>query len=69
VAVHGEGVLETFLGLVGVCHEMLDHDQGLSARLGLSKSAFLDEVRRCFTSPTPPAAQALAKIVLKSGGA
>ncbi len=73
----GEGVVETFLGAVALLYESCDREQGLSARLGLSRAAFLDELRRCFTAPPPLPAHgaegvrtptAVARIDLKSGG-
>lgn len=76
VAVSGEGVVETFLGATALLYETLDREQGLSARLGLSRQSFLDEVRRCFTAPPPLPAQlppqhhapvAVARIGIKSG--
>jgi signal recognition particle receptor subunit beta len=84
IAVSGEGVIETFLGMVGLVHETLDREQGLSARLGLPRQAFLEEVRRCFIDPPPlPAPQPpgpapspesrggvpVGKLQVKSGGA
>jgi hypothetical protein len=53
VAVRGEGVAETFLGMVSLLHESLDREQGLSALLGLSRAEFVEAVRRCFAQPPP----------------
>lgn len=51
VATRGEGVVETFVGLAGLLYETLDREQGLSARLGLPRGAFIEELRRCFDLP------------------
>lgn len=52
-AVSGVGVLETFVGVLALLHETLDREHGLSARLGLSRLAFLEEVRGCLHDPPP----------------
>ena len=52
-ATTGEGVVETFLGLCALLHETLDREQGLSARLGLSRQAFLEELRGVLRDPPP----------------
>jgi signal recognition particle receptor subunit beta len=53
VAVRGEGVAETFLGMVSLLHESLDREQGLSALLGQSRAEFVEAVSRCFAQPPP----------------
>ena len=73
-ATSGEGVVETFLGLVALLHETLDREQGLSARLGLPRQAFLEEVRSVLRDapPLPPPSnelrtpQAVARLKLAS---
>ena len=59
VAATGEGVVETFLGAAALLYERVDREQGLSARLGLSRQEFIEELRRCFTLPPPPPALSL----------
>jgi signal recognition particle receptor subunit beta len=51
VAVRGEGVLETFLGLVSLTFENIDKVYHLSDKLGLDRRAFVEEVRRCLVDP------------------
>jgi mutual gliding-motility protein MglA len=51
VAVRGEGVLETFLGLVSLTFDNIDRVYHLSDKLGLDKRGFVDEVRRCLVDP------------------
>jgi len=53
VAVRGEGVVETFLGLVDLTYDQIDKHYLLSEKLGLSRRAFMDEVRRCLVDPPP----------------
>ena len=47
VAVRGEGVVETFLGLVDLTFEQIDKHYLLSDKLGLDRRQFVEEVRRC----------------------
>ena len=61
VAVRGEGVVETFLGLVDLTYEQIDKVYLLSQKTGLDRRAFLEEVRRCLVDPPqigPPPAPA-----------
>lgn len=51
VAVRGEGVLETFLGLVSLTFAKIDKVYQLSDKLGLDQRAFVEEVRRCLVDP------------------
>src|SRR6266446_3488612 len=51
VAVQGEGVVETFLGLVEITFEQIDKIYLLSQKIGLDRRAFVDEVRRCLVDP------------------
>src|SRR4051812_9329929 len=51
VAVRGEGVVETFLGLVDLTFEQIDKHYLLSDKLGLDRQKFVDEVRRCLVDP------------------
>jgi len=51
VAVQGEGVVETFLGLVELTFEQIDKIYLLSQKIGLDRRAFVDEVRRCLVDP------------------
>ena len=51
MAVRGEGVVETFLGLVDLTFEQIDKNYLLSEKLGLDRHGFLDEVRRCLVDP------------------
>ena len=51
VAVRGEGVVETFLGLVDLTFEQIDKHYLLADKLGLDRRSFVDEVKRCLTSP------------------
>jgi hypothetical protein len=51
VAVRGEGVLETFLGLVELTFEQIDKVYLLSQKIGLDRRAFVEEVRRCLVNP------------------
>jgi hypothetical protein len=51
VAVRGEGVVETFLGLVELTFEQIDKVYLLSQKIGLDRRAFVDEVRRCLVNP------------------
>ena len=53
VAVRGEGVVETFLGLVELTFEHVDKVYMLSQKVGLDRRAFVDEVRRCLVDPPP----------------
>jgi signal recognition particle receptor subunit beta len=53
VAVRGEGVVETFLGLVDLTFEQIDKVYLLTAKLGLDRREFVDEVRRCLVDPPP----------------
>jgi hypothetical protein len=46
VAVRGEGVMETFHGLLQVAYRTLDKQHGIGARLGLSEAEFLKGVFR-----------------------
>src|SRR6267142_1194059 len=51
VAVRGEGVVETFLGLVELTFEQIDKVYLLSQKIGLGRRAIVDEVRRCLVDP------------------
>jgi mutual gliding-motility protein MglA len=51
VAVRGEGVVETFLGLVDLTYEQVDKTYQVSQKIGLDRRAFLDEVRKCLVDP------------------
>jgi signal recognition particle receptor subunit beta len=51
VAVRGEGVVETFLGLVDLTYEQIDKHYLLSEKLGLDRQQFVEEVRRCLVDP------------------
>ncbi len=53
VAVRGEGVVETFLGLVDLTFDKIDKHYLLSDKLGLDRRAFVDEVRRCLVDAPP----------------
>ena len=57
VAVRGEGVVETFLGLVELTFDQIDRTYLLGEKLGLDKATFVEEVRRCLVdsgSGNPP---------------
>src|SRR5438477_12531195 len=55
VAVRGEGVVETFLGLVDLTFEQIDKHYLLSDKLGLDRRQFVEEVRRCLVdAPSMP---------------
>jgi hypothetical protein len=58
VAVRGEGVVETFLGLVELTFEQIDRVYQLSQKMGLDRRAFVEELRKCLLDPP----------VLKAGG-
>lgn len=58
VAVSGEGVVETFLGLVDLTFARSDQTYMLADKLGLTREAFLDEVRRCLNQAPSRAAAA-----------
>jgi signal recognition particle receptor subunit beta len=63
IAVRGEGVVETFLGLVELTFEQIDKHYLLTEKLGLDRQKFVDEVRRCLVDspgvePTPSPAGA-----------
>ena len=47
IAVRGEGVVETFLGLVDLTFGQIDKHYLLSDKLGLDRRQFVEEVRRC----------------------
>src|SRR6266446_660786 len=51
VAVQGEGVVETFLGLVEMTFDHVDKVYQLSQKIGLDRQAFVDELRRCLVDP------------------
>ena len=51
VAVRGEGVVETFLGLVDMTYDQIDKHYMLSEKLGLDRHQFMEEVRRCLVDP------------------
>jgi signal recognition particle receptor subunit beta len=51
VAVRGEGVVETFLGLVDLTFGQIDKTYLLSQKIGLDRRAFVEEVRRCLVDP------------------
>jgi signal recognition particle receptor subunit beta len=51
VAVRGEGVVETFLGLVDLTFEQIDKTYLLSQKIGIDRRAFVEEVRRCLVDP------------------
>ncbi len=51
VAVRGEGVVETFLGLVEMTFDHVDKVYQLSQKIGLDRQAFVDELRRCLVDP------------------
>ena len=53
VATRGEGVVETFLGLASLVYATLDEEQGLTASVGLSPDAFIEELRAAFIEPPP----------------
>ncbi|MCA1828913.1 MAG: hypothetical protein LC689_18475 [Myxococcales bacterium] len=53
VAVRGEGVVETFLGLVDLTFEQIDKHYLLSDKLGLDRRQFVEEVRRCLVDAPP----------------
>jgi signal recognition particle receptor subunit beta len=53
IAVRGEGVVETFLGLVDLTFEQIDKVYQLSEKLGLDRRSFVEEVRRCLVDPPP----------------
>ncbi len=53
IAVRGEGVVETFLGLVDLTFEQIDRVYLLSDKLGLDRRSFVEEVRRCLVDPPP----------------
>ncbi len=53
VAVRGEGVVETFLGLVELTFDKIDKHYLLSDKLGLDRRQFVDEVRRCLVEAPP----------------
>jgi signal recognition particle receptor subunit beta len=53
IAVRGEGVVETFLGLVDLTFEQIDRVYLLSDKLGLDRHSFVEEVRRCLVDPPP----------------
>jgi signal recognition particle receptor subunit beta len=53
IAVRGEGVVETFLGLVDLTFEQIDRVYLLSNKLGLDRRSFVEEVRRCLVDPPP----------------
>jgi mutual gliding-motility protein MglA len=54
IAVRGEGVLETFLGLVDMTYDQIDKHYLLSEKLGLDRRRFMEEVRRCLVDPPEP---------------
>jgi mutual gliding-motility protein MglA len=54
VAVRGEGVVETFLGLVDLTFTQIDKTYLLSQKIGLDRRAFVEEVRRCLVDPPVP---------------
>src|SRR3954469_14242998 len=53
VAVRGEGVVETFLGLVDLTFEQIDRVYQLSQKIGLDRRAFVEELRKCLLDPPP----------------
>src|SRR3954467_6589352 len=53
VAVRGEGVVETFLGLVDLTFEQIDKVYMLSQKIGLDRRAFVEELRKCLLDPPP----------------
>jgi hypothetical protein len=53
IAVRGEGVVETFLGLVDLTFGQIDRVYLLSDKLGLDRRQFVEEVRRCLVDPPP----------------
>ena len=70
VAIRGQGVIETFLGLTSLVHAALDRAEGVFTRVGLPLAAFDQELRASFTDlpgdlPTPTAVQR----ALKTGAA
>jgi signal recognition particle receptor subunit beta len=62
VAVRGEGVVETFLGLVERTFDQIEKNYHLTEKLGVDRRNFVEEVRRCLVDPPvasePPEAQA-----------
>jgi signal recognition particle receptor subunit beta len=62
VAVRGEGVVETFLGLAERTFDQIDRNYQLKEKLGVDRHHFVDELRRCLVDPPrdggAPAAQA-----------
>ena len=66
VAIRGQGVIETFLGLTSLVHASLDRAEGVFQRVGLPLAAFDQELRASFTDlpeglPTPTAVQRALK--------
>jgi signal recognition particle receptor subunit beta len=53
IAVRGEGVVETFLGLVDLTIDKIDKHYLLSDKLGLDRRVFVEEVRRCLVDAPP----------------
>jgi hypothetical protein len=51
VAVRGEGVVETFLGLAELTFDHVDKVYQLSQKIGLDRGAFVEELRRCLVDP------------------
>ena len=51
VAVQGQGVVETFLGLVELTFDHVDRVYQLSQKIGLDRKAFVEELRRCLVDP------------------
>src|SRR3989440_8375135 len=51
VAGEGEGVVETFLGVVELTFEQIDKNYLLFQKIGVGPRAFVDEVRKCLVDP------------------
>ena len=51
VAVRGEGVVETFLGLVNLTFDQIDKHYLLGEKLGVDRHLFVEELRRCLVDP------------------
>lgn len=51
VAVRGQGVVETFLGLLGLAYDRLDAQHDLRGRVGMEREEFLREVSHSFPPP------------------
>jgi len=68
VAIRGEGVVETFLGLAALMYDRLDAEHDLKGRVGMARDEFLSELAQAFgrtladvPSTMTPSAQAGAR--------